>query len=124
MAMHRSASIIFACGCLLLLLSRAAYAQAAITGTVRDSSGAVVPGVTVEASSAALIEKVRTTVTDETGQYRIVDLTPGQYTLTFALTGFSSVVREGVELSGSGVFTIPAEMRIGNLREQVCVVGE
>src|SRR5207244_5257783 len=120
--MRRSAHLVVVIAS--LALPSAVYAQATITGTVRDASGAVVPGVTVEASSAALIEKVRTTVTDETGQYSIVDLTPGGYRLTFALEGFTSVVRDGIELSGSGVFTIPVEMRIGNVREQVFVVGE
>ena len=73
-----------------------AFAQASITGVVRDASGAVLPGVTVEASSPALIEKVRSAVTDSAGQYRIEDLRPGAYTVTFSLTGFSSVRREGI----------------------------
>src|SRR5882672_9198681 len=85
----------------LLFAPIAAWAQAEITGVVRDPSGAVLPGVTVEASSPALIEKVRSVVTDGTGQYRIVDLRPGTYTVTFSLTGFNSVKREGIELSGS-----------------------
>src|SRR2546428_40924 len=85
----------------LLLPSPAAYAQASITGVVRDTSGAVLPGVTVEAASPALIEKIRTVVTDGTGQYRIVDLRPGAYTVTFTLTGFNTVKQEGVELAGS-----------------------
>src|SRR3984957_8037628 len=73
-----------------------ALAQASIAGTVRDSSGAVLPGVTVEASSPALIEKLRSGVTDGSGQYRIEQLTPGAYTVTFTLTGFSTVKREGL----------------------------
>src|SRR5690606_13083826 len=73
------------------------YAQASLAGTVVDSSGAVLPGVTVEASSPALIEKVRTAVTDSNGQYRIIDLRPGLYRVTFALPGFTTVVRENVE---------------------------
>ena len=77
------------------------YAQASITGTVKDPSGAVLPGVTVEASSPALIEKVRSAVTDGSGQYRIVDLRPGTYTVTITLTGFAPVKREGIELTGS-----------------------
>ena len=75
---------------LAVLLPTIAYAQATITGTVKDSSGAVLPGVTVEASSPALIEKVRTVVSDGSGQYRIVDLRPGTYTVTFTLTGFNT----------------------------------
>ena len=71
-----------------------------LAGTVRDTSGAVLPGVTIEASSPALITKVRTGVTDDTGQYRIPDLPPGIYKVTFTLPGFATVVREGVELSG------------------------
>src|SRR5687768_11603584 len=86
---------------MFVLLPSAAHAQASITGVVKDSSGAVLPGVTVEASSPALIEKVRTSVTDESGRYRIVDLRPGSYTVNFTLTGFQSVRREGVELPGS-----------------------
>src|SRR5262245_10551907 len=73
----------------LLLLPAAASAQAAITGVVKDTSGAVLPGVTVEAASPVLIEKVRSAVTDGTGQYRIVNLLPGTYSVTFTLPGFS-----------------------------------
>src|SRR5688572_3214023 len=87
------------------------YAQASITGVVRDSSGAVLPGVTVEASSPALIEKVRSVVTDGTGQYRIENLRPGAYTVTFVLPGFSTVKREGIELTGSFTASINAELR-------------
>src|SRR5215216_5125952 len=79
----------------LLLLPAAAFAQAAITGVVKDASGGVLPGVMVEAASPALIERVRSVVSDETGQYRIVDLRPGTYTVTFALPGFNAVRREG-----------------------------
>src|SRR5580765_3294763 len=88
---------------LVLLAPSFAHAQASITGVVRDASGGVLPGVTVEAASPALIEKVRTAVTDGGGQYRIIDLRPGVYTVTFSLGGFSSVRREGLELSGSFV---------------------
>ena len=84
----------------LLVVPVAAYAQASITGVVRDSSGAVLPGVTVEASSPNLIEKVRTVVTDGSGQYRIITLPPGTYAVTFTLPGFSVVRRDGIELSG------------------------
>ncbi len=86
---------------LLVLVPAAAFAQASITGVVKDASGAVLPGVTVEASSPALIEKTRSAVTDGSGQYRIVDLRAGIYSVTFTLTGFSSVKRDGIELTGS-----------------------
>src|SRR5436190_8289778 len=95
-----------------------------LAGTVRDTSGAVLPGVTIEASSPALITKVRTGLTDETGQYRIPDLPPGTYKISFTLTGFTTVVREGLELSGGGVMTIGAEMRVGGLAESIVVSGE
>ncbi|HEU4686801.1 MAG TPA: carboxypeptidase-like regulatory domain-containing protein, partial [Vicinamibacterales bacterium] len=88
-----------------------ASAQGTLTGTVRDQSGGVLPGVTVDASSPALIEKVRTAVTDDTGQYRITGLNPGTYSLTFRLTGFTIIRREGIELSGTATLTIPVEMR-------------
>ena len=68
---------------------------------VKDTSGAVLPGVTVEAASPALIEKVRTAVTDGAGQYKIVSLLPGTYDVTFTLTGFQTFKREGIEVTGS-----------------------
>src|SRR5690242_21645242 len=86
-----------------LLAPAVVFAQAQITGVVRDASGAVLPGVTVEAASDVLIEKVRTASTDSSGQYRVVDLRPGVYTVTFTLPGFSTVRREGIELSGNFV---------------------
>jgi hypothetical protein len=88
------------CAC-LVLLPTLAHAQASITGVVKDSSGAVLPGVTVETSSPVLIEKTRSTVTDGSGLYRILDLRPGTYTVTFSLPGFTTVKREGIELTGS-----------------------
>ena len=100
-----------------LLLPSAAAAQAAITGVVRDTSGAVLPGVTVETSSPALIERVRSVVTDTTGQYRVVDLRPGTYLVTVSLPGFATVKREGIELSGNFVATVNAELRVGALEE-------
>ena len=84
----------------LLLLSSGARAQNAtsstIVGVVKDSSGAVLPGVTVEAASPVLIEKTRSAITDSTGAYRLTDLRPGVYTVTFTLTGFATVKREGL----------------------------
>jgi hypothetical protein len=107
-----------------LLFPGVALAQASLTGTVRDASGAVLPGVTVEAASPALIEKLRSAVTDDTGQYRIVDLRPGTYSLTFTLPGFSTVKRDGIELTGSATLTIPVELRVGGLEETITVTGE
>jgi hypothetical protein len=107
-----------------LLLPSAAYAQAAITGVVRDASGGVLPGVTVEAASPVLIEKVRSVVTDATGQYRIVDLRPGVYSVTFELPGFNAVRREGIELSGSFVATVNADLTVGAVEETITVTGE
>jgi hypothetical protein len=91
----------------LVLLPALVFAQASITGTVRDASGAVLPGVTVEVSSSALIEKVRSTVTDGEGLYRIVDLRPGTYTITATLPGFSTVMRDGIVLTGTVRVTVP-----------------
>src|SRR4030095_17259311 len=100
-----------------------AFAQATIAGVVRDSSGAVLPGVTVEATSPALTEKARTALTDGTGQYRIVTLPPGDYVLTFALTGFTTVKRENVSVSGSGVIPINAQLRRGWYNENRALRG-
>jgi hypothetical protein len=107
-----------------LLLPAAANAQAVITGVVRDASGAVLPGVTVDATSPVLIEKVRSVITNATGQYRIVDLRPGAYSVVFALPGFTTVKREGIELSGNFTATVNAELRIGALEETITVTGE
>src|SRR3954449_6966352 len=109
---------------LLVLVPAAAFAQASITGTVKDASGAVLPGVTVEASSPALIEKTRSAVTDGGGQYRIVDLRAGVYSVTFSLTGFSTVKREGIELTGAFTATINADLKVGTLQETITVTAE
>jgi len=111
---------------LLVFVPAVASAQsgAALTGIVTDSSGAVLPGVTVEARSPALIEQVRSAVTDETGRYRIVDLRPGTYSVTFTLPGFTTVSREGIELSGAFIANVNAELRVGGLQETVSVTGE
>src|SRR5690242_18376085 len=108
----------------VLLLPSTVFAQASLTGTVRDASGGVLPGVTVEAASPALIEKVRTAVTDGSGQYRIVDLQPRNYALTFTLPGFNVVKRENIQLTGNQTLTIPIEMRVGGLEEAITVTGE
>jgi hypothetical protein len=109
---------------LLVLVPAVAFAQASINGVVKDASGAILPGVTVEASSSALIEKTRSAVTDGTGTYRIVDLRPGTYAVTFTLTGFSTVKRDGIELTGSFNATINADMKVGALEETITVTGE
>ena len=116
------ASVLF--GFAVLLLSASAYAQASIAGIVRDTSGAVLPGVTVEASSPALIEKTRSAVSDGSGQYRIENLRPGIYTVRFLLSGFSTVSREGIELSGSATASVNADLRVGSLEETITVTGE
>jgi hypothetical protein len=108
---------------LLVVTPAAAVAQASIAGVVRDASGAVLPGVTVEAASPALIEKTRSVVTSGDGQYRIVDLRPGTYAVTFTLSGFSTVRREGLELSGSATATVDADMRVGGVEETITVTG-
>src|SRR5712691_6317577 len=90
----------------ILIVPSLVYAQASITGVARDTSGAVLPGVSVEASSPSLIEKVRSVTTNESGQYRIENLRPGVYTVTFMLSGFSTVRREAIELSGTFVATV------------------
>jgi hypothetical protein len=100
------------------------YGQASINGVVKDTSGAVLPGVTVEAASPALIEKVRTALTDASGQYHVENLRPGMYSLTFTLTGFSTVKREGIELAGSFTATVNAELKVGTVAETIVVVGE
>jgi len=96
----------------------------AVAGVVKDTTGAVLPGVTVEASSPALIEKVRTTVTDENGQYQITDLRVGTYTVTFTLPGFAIVRREGLELSANFTASVNVELKVGDLTETVTVSGQ
>ena len=97
---------------------------ASIGGVTRDASGAVLPGVTVEASSPALIEKTRSVTTDGQGQYLIVDLRPGTYAVTFTLAGFSTVRREGVELAPNFNATINADLKVGALEETITVSGQ
>jgi hypothetical protein len=118
----RSALLTF----MIAIGAAAAYAQTlgTIAGSVRDPSGAVLPGVTVEASSPALIEKVRTVVTDGTGLYRLVNLPPGTYTVTFTLPGFNTTRREAVEVSLGFTASIDAELRVGAIEETVTVTGE
>src|SRR3984893_2582333 len=108
----------------VLALPVLAKAQSQITGQVKDESGGVLPGVTVEAASPALIEKSRSAVTDSNGRYTIVDLRQGTYKITFTLTGFSIVVRDGVELPANFVSTINADMKVGALEETITVSGQ
>jgi hypothetical protein len=107
----------------LALLPTVAHAQSAIAGVVKDTSGAVLPGVTVEAASDVLIEKTRSVVTDGAGQYKIVDLRPGVYSVTFTLPGFATVKRDGVELPTNFTSTINADLKVGSLEETVVVSG-
>jgi hypothetical protein len=100
-----------------------AQALGSIAGVVKDTTGAVLPGVTVEAASPALIEKTRTVVTDESGQYKVVDVRPGVYAITFSLSGFSTVHREGLNVSPSFTAVENAEMRVGSVEETVTVSG-
>ena len=109
---------------LCLCLPALAHAQASIAGTVKDTSGAVLPGVNVEASSPALTEKTRSVVTDSTGTYRIVDLRPGDYTVTFTLVGFATVKREDIQLTGSFTAAVNAELKIGGVAETITVSGQ
>jgi hypothetical protein len=95
-----------------------------ITGVVKDSSGAVLPGATVEASSPALIERVRTVVTDGTGQYRIVSLPTGTYTVTVSLQGFSSVKRDGIEVTANFISSVNADLKVGTIAETITVAAE
>jgi len=108
---------------LVAVVPRVAAAQATLAGEVKDTTGAVLPGVTVEAASPALTEKVRTTVTDGSGRYRLESLPPGSYTVTFSLTGFAPVKREAVVVSGSGVITVDVALTVGGLAQEVTVTA-
>jgi Carboxypeptidase regulatory-like domain len=126
MQFRRAAKLCFALVAALALPS-GLFAQGqtgTIAGTVKDATGAVLPGVTVEAASPALIEKTRTVVTDGQGEYKIIDLRAGTYTVTFSLAGFSSVKREGIELTTSFTANVGAEMRVGGVAETITVSGE
>jgi Carboxypeptidase regulatory-like domain len=98
--------------------------QSALAGVVKDTTGAVLPGVTVEAASPALIERVRSVTTDSSGLYRIVDLRPGTYTVTFTLPGFNTVKVENLELRADFTATVNADMKVGELNETITVSGE
>ena len=119
------ASTLAVSACLLVAAVRAdAQGTSGIAGVVRDTTGAVLPGVTIEASSPALIEKTRTVFSDEQGQYKIVDLPGGTYTVTFVLAGFNTIEREGIELTANFTANVAVEMRVGEIEETVVVTGE
>src|SRR5436190_18442768 len=123
----RGVSRLFVLLALAALVPSMAAAQgvlASITGVVKDTSGAVLPGVTVEVSSPVLIEKTRTGISDAQGNYKIVDLRPGVYTVTFSLTGFATVKREGLELPSNFTMSVNGDLRVGQLEETVTVTGE
>jgi len=121
--MHSFTRVLVAvCG--LIIFSTAALAQVTLAGTVKDPSGGVLPGVTIEASSPVLIERIRTASSDGAGQYRIESLQPGTYTVTFRLNGFATLKRDDVIVSGAGVIKIDAEMKVGAVAETVSVIAE
>jgi hypothetical protein len=99
-------------------------AQSALAGVVKDATGAVLPGVTVEAASPALIEKVRAVTTDASGVYKIVDLRPGTYAITFSLPGFNSVRVENFDLRADFTATVNADLKVGELNETITVSGQ
>jgi hypothetical protein len=124
-AMRRRAFAALAIAMVMAMASSAwAQSTGTIAGAVKDTSGAVMPGVSVEAASPALIERVRSAVTDSQGQYKIVDLQPGVYTVTFTLAGFNTVKREGIELTASFTAVVNSELRVGSLQETITVSGQ
>src|SRR6476620_5373760 len=123
MRVSRVVAYAFATLLCLVALPTLAHAQSAIVGVVKDTSGAVLPGVTVEAESDALIEKTRSVVTDGNGQYKIVDPRPGQYVVVFSLTGFASLKRENVDLPANFTAAINADMKVGSLEESITVAA-
>ncbi|HKB12288.1 MAG TPA: carboxypeptidase regulatory-like domain-containing protein, partial [Vicinamibacterales bacterium] len=123
MAIERLLRRVFVGVSLVLLMPAGVLAQSAIAGVARDTTGAVLPGVTVEVASPALIEQTRSAVTDSQGQYKIVDLRPGTYSVTFTLPGFATVKRDGVELPANFTATINGDLRVGSLEETVTVSG-
>src|SRR5262245_46257835 len=110
----------------LLLVPTWAVAQGlgTVAGVVRDASGAVLPGVTVEVASPALIEKTRMALSNESGQYTIISLPPGIYTVTFTLPGFSATKREGIQMLANFTAKVDAEMKVGGVSETVDVTAE
>ena len=117
-------AMLFVAALICFALPATAHAQSAFAGVVKDATGAVLPGVTVEASSPALIEKVRSVTTDANGAYKIENLRPGTYTLTFTLPGFSTVKKDAIELQSNFTSTINADLKVGAMEETVTVSGE
>jgi hypothetical protein len=109
---------------LIALFPALGFAQSSIAGVAKDDTGGVLPGVTVEAASPALIERTRSVVSDDQGQYKIVDLRPGVYTVTFSLQGFNTFKRDGVTLQANTVATVNGAMKVGSLEETITVTGE
>src|SRR5438093_1465307 len=127
MRMLRKACAVSLCVLVMLLAATPARAQkqnAAIAGVVKDATGAVLPGVTVEAASPVLIEKVRSALTDAQGAFQIIELKPGTYTVTFTIPGFTTVRREGLQLTPNFVASLNIDMRVGGLEETVTVSGQ
>jgi hypothetical protein len=120
----RSFARYLAYACLVLWPAVASAQTSTIAGTVKDTSGAILPGVTVEVSSPALIEKTRSAVTDGNGQFQIAQLRPGTYSVTFTLPGFSTVKRDGVELTSDFTATINADLKVGTVEETITVSAE
>src|SRR4026207_994782 len=123
-SMSKCVSRCLAAAFILLAPSLAAAQTSAIAGEVKDTSGAVLPGVTVEVTSPALIEKVRSAATDDAGRYNIIQLRSGVYTVTFTLPGFSTVRRENVELTADFTAPINAELKVGAIEETITVAAE
>src|SRR2546426_623579 len=112
------------CFVMMCLLASSASAQnGSIVGGAKDATGAVLPGVTVEATSPSLIEKVRTAITDGQGLYQITDLRPGVYAVVFTLPGFTTIRREGIQLTSSFSATVNGEMVVGSVAETIIVTG-
>ena len=122
--MVRTRVLVLGFAAVLLVPSIGSAQNSSIAGVARDTTGGVMPGVSVEAASPALIEKVRTVTTDSQGQYKIVDLNPGTYTVTFTLVGFNTVKREGIILTADFTATVNADLKVGAVEETVTVTGE
>ena len=121
--MHRMKWVAAIFGLLLMPAMATAQSSGAISGVVKDATGGVLPGVAVEAASPALIEKVRTVVTDGEGRYQVVDLRPGTYSVTFTLAGFATVKREGIQLTTGFTATVDGQMKVGDVAETITVAG-
>ena len=119
----RRACLVVVLGMIPASLFAQGTSTAIIAGVIRDASGAVLPGVTIEAASPALIEKVRSTVSDDRGQYRLPELRPGVYTVTFSLPGFATVRNEGIELRTNFTAQLDAELKVSQLEETITVTG-